>query len=302
MIKEKEVSIKIGTCNYKHYNEKYGSYKKGDIIIVEVEDLIENSVVKITAKCDICGKEKIMKYQPYNNHIKINKKYYCDKCQNKKEKTKKTNMEKYGFDYPMQRKEVMQKSKETFLERYGIENISQREDIRKIRSIRLKDEKYQNKMSDGVFLKFGIDNVSKLQSIKDKKEQTTLTNYGVTNPSQSAFLFEKSQKSGKRIKLHQETGLYYRGTYEFDFLDFCYKNNIIVEKGPSISFDYKNKKTFYHSDYYISKYNLICEIKSDYYYEKYLELNLKKEEESKHKYNFIFIINKNYTNFLKMII
>lgn len=290
--------IRIGSSNFKHYMKKYGPFRKGESFLIDIEDLIENSRTKITAICDICGKEKMLTHQTYNR-IVIDK-YYCSKC--KSIKTKETNMKKYGFDYPMQRKEVMEKSKETFLERYGIENISQREDIRKIRSERLKDENYQNKMSDGVFMKFGTDNVSKLQFIKTQKEDTLMKNYGVTNPSQSEFLFEKSQKSGKRIKLHQETGLYYRGTYELHFLDFCFKNNIIVEKGPSISFDYKNKKTFYHSDYYISKYNLICEIKSDYYYEKYLELNLKKEEESKHKYNFIFIINKNYTNFLKMII
>ena len=284
--------------NFRNYMEKYGPFKKGDSFLIEVKDLVENSTVKITAICDVCGKEKIMTYQTYRR-IVIDK-YYCSNC--KSIKTKETNIERYGFDYPMQRKEVMKKSKISLLEKYGIENISQREDIRKIRSERLKDEDYQNKMSDGVFMKFGIDNVSKLQSIKKQKEDTLMKNYGVTNPSQSAFLFEKSQKSGKKIKLHKNTNLYYRGTYELHFLDFCYKNSITVEKGPSISFEYNSKKKFYHSDYYIPKSNLICEIKSDYYYEKYLELNLKKEEESlKQKYSFIFIINKNYNNFINFI-
>jgi len=39
----------------------------------------------------------------------------------------------------------------------------------------------------------------------------------------------------------------------------------------------------------------MCHIKSSYYYDKYLELNLIKEIETKKMgYNFIFIINKNY--------
>jgi len=294
MLKEKEVKIKIGSVNYKYFYEKYGPYKKDDIIVVSVDDLMENSTVKVTAICEICGTEKIMKYQPYNNQIKKGSYYCCKDC--KMIKTKETNRNKYGFDYPMQREEVIKKSKKSLLEKYNVENISQREDIRKIRSERLKNEDYQNKMLEGVILKFGTNNVSKLQYIKDQKEQTLMLNYGVTNPSQSTFLFEKSQKSGKKIKFHQNTSLYYRGTYELHFLDFCFENKINILKGPSIIFQYKGKKKVYHSDYFIPEHNLICEIKSNYYYNKYLELNMVKREETlKMGYNFTFIIDKNYT-------
>lgn len=294
MIKENEIEIRISASNYKYYT-KYGPYKVGDTFFIDVKDLGENSTVKITTICDICEREKIMKYQPYNNQIRKDGYYTCKKC--KGEKTKKTNMERYGFEYPMQRAEVMEKSKDTLLNKYGIENISQRPDIRKIRSERLKNVDYQAKMLEGVISKFGIDNVSKIQSIQDQKEQTLMINYGVTNPSQSAFLFEKSQKSGKRIKYHKNTNLYYRGTYELHFLNYCFEKGLNVIKGPTISFNYKNKHKVYHSDFLLPDINLICEIKSSYYYEKYLELNLFKEVETKKiGYNFAFIINKNYKN------
>lgn len=299
MLKEKEVKIKIGSVNYKYFYEKYGPYKKFDLIVVSVDDLMENSTVKVTAICEICGAEKVMKYQPYNNQIKKGSYYCCKDC--RMIKIKETNKNRYNVEFPMQRKEVMEKSKQTLLEKYNIENISQREDIRKIRSERLKNEDYQNKMLEGVISKFGIDNVSKLQSIKNQKEQTLMLNYGVTNPSQSVFLFEKSQKSGKKIKFHKNTNLYYRGTYELHFLDFCFEHKIDVIKGPSITFQYKGKKKVYHSDYFIPDHNLICEIKSNYYYNKYMDLNkIKKRETIKMGYNFIFILDKNYTNFLKL--
>jgi len=293
MLKEKEIEISIGSSNYKHFYEKYGPYNKGDIILIKIEDLIKNSTVKVTTVCDVCGREKIMKYQPYNIQINKDNYYCCSKC--KSTKSKITNMKKYGAEYPMQRKDVMEKSKNTLIEKYGITNISQRKDIRKIRSERLKDPNYQIKMLDGVMFKYGIDNVSKIQSIQEQKEKTLMSNYGVRNPSQSEFLFEKSQKSGKKIKFHENTNLYYRGTYELHFLDFCFQHNINVQKGPSISFKYKEKNKVYHSDYLLPDFNLICEIKSNYYYDKYLELNLIKEKETiKTGYNFIFIIDKNY--------
>lgn len=293
MIKEKEILIKIYSANYKHYVKKYGPFKIGDIFLIDVKDLSENSAIKITAICDICETEKVIKYQPYNSQIKKYGFYCCVKC--KTIKIKKTNMKRYGVEYPMQRTEVLEKSRETLLKKYGIENISQRSDIRKIRSERLKNDNYQAKMLKGVISKFGVDNVSKIQSIKEQKEHTLMINFGVKNPSQSEFLFEKSQKSGKRIKYHENTNLYYRGTYELHFLDYCFKNGINVIKGPTIAFEYKNKNKVYHSDFLLPDINLICEIKSSYYYNKYLELNLIKEKETKKMgYNFIFVINKNY--------
>lgn len=294
MIKETEIDIKIGTLNYKHFYEKYGPFKKTDIITVKIEDVLKNSKVKVTAICDICKAEIIVSYQNYNIQSLKSNYYCCKKCKNIK--TRESNKEKYGIEHTLQRNEVKEKSKSTLMKKYNIKNISQRPDIKKIRSERLLDQNYQNNMLNGVISKFGIDNVSKLESIKCKKEQTLMLNYGVTNPSQSPILFERAQKNGKRIKFDENTKLYYRGTYELNFLNFCYKNNIKVEKGPTISFLYNNKNKVYHSDFILPEFNLICEIKSNYYYNKYLDLNLIKEIETlKQNYIFIFIIDKNYT-------
>jgi len=129
-----------------------------------------------------------------------------------------------------------------------------------------------------------------------------MRHYGVVNPSHSPELFEKAQKSGKKIKMH-ETGIMYRGTYEQNFLDFCLSNNINVLKGNSVKYKFEGKNRIYHSDFLIKEYNLICEIKSKYYYDKYYDKNIAKEKASiSEGYDFIFIIDKNYQKFIEKFI
>lgn len=46
---------------------------------------------------------------------------------------------------------------------------------------------------DGVKRKYGVDNISQLQEIKDKKAATCLSNYGVLNPQQSATIRNRTK-------------------------------------------------------------------------------------------------------------
>jgi hypothetical protein len=57
----------------------------------------------------------------------------------------------------------------------------------------------------------------------------------------------------------------------------------------------------YYPDFYIEEFNMICEIKSDYYYKLDESRNIcKKIYTEKSGYNFIFIINKNYDELKKI--
>jgi hypothetical protein len=157
-------------------------------------------------------------------------------------------------------------------------------------------------MQKGVKDKFGVDNVSSLESIKRKKSETTIKNYGVENPSQCPEIFEKAQKSGKKIKKHN-CGINYRGTYEKHFLDMCFEKNINVEKGLTIKYEFENKNKFYHSDFYLKEKNLIIEIKSDYYFNKFKNMNLmKKKFTIKSGFNYILILNKDYDEFSELYV
>ena len=88
--------------------------------------------------------------------------------------------------------------------------------------------------------------------------------------------------------------------YKINIIYFvCKKLNIIVIRGKTIKFNYKNKEKFYFSDYYLKDLNLIIEIKSSYIYELHKELNLVKQKfVLEQGYNFIFIMDKKYDEFL----
>jgi very-short-patch-repair endonuclease len=103
------------------------------------------------------------------------------------------------------------------------------------------------------------------------------------------------------MKIH-ENGIKYQGSYEKDFLDLCEKMNINVVRGKTIKFRHKNKDKIYFSDYYLNDFNLIVEVKSWYIYELHEELNLVKQKAVLEQgYNFLFIIDKKYNDFLSII-
>ena len=291
MLKYKKVEIVISASNYKKYVDKYGPFNNKEKIIIDIKDLSKNSRVRVTTICELCKSENEVYYQNYNKQIKKGGYYCCHKCSSRKQKE---SMEKNGSKYFLQEKE---KYKKIMLENYGVDNPSKIDEIKETRSKRLQNKSYQQKMLDGVKEKYNIDNVSKLEDIKTKKEETCFKNYGVRNPIQSEYIFYKSQKSGKKIKYHENTKLYYRGSYEKDFLDYCFDNGISVEKGITIEFVYNNKKKVYHSDFYIRNINTVIEIKSSYYYHKFEDLNIVKMNETINKgYNHLFIIDKNYND------
>ena len=146
---------------------------------------------------------------------------------------------------------------------------------------------------------YGFDNVSKNQDIKNKKVETCNRNYGVDNPLQNGEIFDKVQKSAHQLKEYKNYT--YRGTYELDFLK-KFSDTYKIEKAISIDYDFEGKRKKYHPDYYIPQYNLIVEIKSSYTYECEREQNeAKKEATINNGFNFIFIINKNYTELISLL-
>lgn len=284
MIIDKNIDIRTNSSNYNHYISKgYSIVKCGDIITINVLDLLISSHVKVNCKCDNCGVEKKIPYHNYNLFIKKHEFYTCYKCCNVKNIL--TCNEKYGGSY-------------SSTEKY-------RNDVNNTIS-----EKYGSKENYSIFIrdisktkcneKYGVDNVFKLNSVKEKIKSSLFKKYGVEHALQNENFFDKSQKSGFKVK--EYNGIKYQGTYELDFIKFCDKNNLEVKKHKSIKY-YQNSKTrIYFPDFYLPKYNLIIEIKSSYYYKKEENRNLLKEKYSKESgFNFLFIIDKNYNDLLKII-
>lgn len=296
MIKENVVNIKISPNIYKKYYDKYGPFNCNDIIEVYVCDLTKSSTVLVTAICRDCNIHNSVKYSNYNIQFERGGYYCCHRCS--LSKNKKTNLIKYGTECVLQNIDIISKSKKTLIDKFGVDNISKLDSVKDTRRDNFKNVIEKSKIT--WLIKYGFDNPSKSSEIKRKKEKTTFKNFGVYNPSQSPYIFEKSQISGKKIKTHI-SGILYRGSYEKDFIEFCINKNIKIEKGPTIKYYQNEKIRFYHSDFYLPEFDLICEIKSGYYYNRFIETNMLKKQFSEKYHNFIFIIDKNYSHFESII-
>lgn len=85
-------------------------------------------------------------------------------------------------------------------------------------------------------------------------------------------------------------------------LKIILKLMIIRKNAKFIDYIFNDKNKKYYPDYYLPDYNLIVEIKSKYTYECEKDQNeAKKEATLKCGYNFIFIINKDYTELLSIL-
>ena len=99
-----------------------------------------------------------------------------------------------------------------------------------------------------------------------------------------------------------EIGIKYQGSYEMDFLDLCQKMGLEVKRGKRIRYKFNKKESYYFSDFYLEKYNLIIEIKSTYIYELHKKQNIaKRKAVIKNGFKFLFIIDKKYSKLLNII-
>lgn len=334
MIIDEKILVNITRRN-KNYYKKLG-YDIPNIINTKIEiytkDLSKGSDIKVKCECDVCKNIKNVTYKKYKKSTDKYGYYSCIGCsQSKRKQTCKNN---FGVEYPFQSDEIKEKRKQTYIKNYGVENPHQNKEIKeKIKQTCLlkygvenphQNEEIKEKAKQTLLSKYGVENAFHLEYFKEKAKQTCLLKYGVEHPLQNNYIYKKIEKtclskygvrhpsqfneihikqqksSLKRIHYHNST-LYYQGTYEKDFLDKYY-NNIDIENGPTIKYNYEGDNNIYYSDFYIKSKNLIIEIKSDYYYKLHLNKNLTKQKSCiEQGYNFIFIINKDYSKLNEII-
>lgn len=177
MILTKEVEVTIVAKNINHYRKLGYNVKYFDKIIIPVEHLSPQSNKKIKVKCDVCGKEKKLKYQTYMLSVSNGGFYACsEKCA--WDKNRKTNLEKYGFKSAVGNKDIQKKLKQTCLEKYGAENVSQSDYFK---------EKYREVMLE----RYGVENGFQSEEIKEKIRKTSLEKYGCEHYRQNQEMKEK---------------------------------------------------------------------------------------------------------------
>ena len=89
MILDKEIKIPILTQKqFVYYKKDFVDLKLGEEIIIQITELTHGSNIKVNVKCDICGKEKFLKYCKYIQNTKSLTELYCccQKCANEKRK------------------------------------------------------------------------------------------------------------------------------------------------------------------------------------------------------------------------
>jgi len=274
--------FKLEETNLKKYGKKYPSQR------TEVLDKMKSTVIKKY------GVENVSQSEIFQNK-KIetnNEKFGCDwglSNENIKKKSRETCLEKYGFEYVSQVESIKNKIKETCLENWGVEYPLQCDIIKK-------------KSKKTCLEKYGCEYTSQIESAKEKRKKTFLRKYGVEHVLLNEEIYKKMIRTSFKIKYYKNTPLYYQGSYEKDFLD-KYFGEFTIMNGKTILYEQNDKKLKYYSDFYLPDYNLIVEIKSSIWYDKHIEKNLIKEKTCKEQgYQFIFIINKDYDNFNKLIL
>jgi hypothetical protein len=218
------------------------------------------------------------------SNIKIN--CLCDLCGKKRyiSYQKYRDSEKLYGGYNCQ-KCSHKKREKTSLIKYGNKNY-------------MGTESFKKKVINIINEKYGCDNIFQNEIIKDRIKEVNLQKYGVEYISQNEEIHKKIVKSSyKKNELH---GLVYQGYFEKDFIERYY-NKIKISKIDPVEY-YLDKKRIYFPDFFIEEINLIVEIKSSYTYKLHEEKNLAKMNACKNiGYNFIFIIDKNYDEFEKII-
>jgi hypothetical protein len=154
--------------------------------------------------------------------------------------------------------------------------------------------------------KRGVDNSWKDPEVRAKALNAYFERTGYHHPMQNPEIFEKQQKNAMWAHQYKDTNLIYRGSYELEFLDLYYerfKNDI--SKGPTIKYFLKSDNNWhiYHSDFFIPSLNLVIETKSfrTIQLQTQEEVDAKKEYTLKSGFNYIMILEKDYTEFNKLI-
>ena len=246
-------------------------------------------------KCVICG-------QPTNfKNITNGYFHHCSQsCAVKDEETQqkmiKTNLERLGVEHPKQSEQIKEKAKQTNLIRYGETNYSKTDESKqRIRQTKL--EKYGNegfnnyeKTKCTIQEKYNVDNVSQIEFVKEKREQTNLQRIGYKNPYQQPHIQEKARKNSgsietsnkkratyrKNIKnntekahlrrIHNKNAKYqyddiaFDSKWEYDVYKYCIEHNISIEREP-IQILFNNNTCATYPDFKID--NILVEVKGD---------------------------------------
>jgi hypothetical protein len=121
---------------------------------------------------------------------------YCKDCVLKirRVKIKKTSLEKYGYEHPLQNPKIREKQNQTNLLKYGVYNP-------------FGNILIQAKIKETNIKKYGCENPSQNPKIREKQKQTNLLKYGCINPLENIVIKEKMKQTNLK-KYGYENAMY----------------------------------------------------------------------------------------------
>lgn len=215
--------------------------------------------------------DNVMEVEEFKNKVRIfNKGLWGNNYEDQLNKFKKISLDKYGVEFPSQSEVVKERQRETMMRNYGVSHYS-------------KTDKFRHESSNRMLIN------------NPMKDPITVLKCITTS--------SKNNKWNSVCKQYKSTDLHYQSSYEYDFLELCEKLNVLnlIKKPPS--FKYLNKKSYHFPDYLFND-ELIIEIKSTWILniQGGIELiNEKRKSVEGKNYKYLLILNKEYTQFEKLI-
>lgn len=219
------------------------------------------------------------------------------KSESVKEKAKETNMLIYGSPHHIV-PSIIEKAKATNIKKYGVEHSFQAKDVKyKIKETmvqrygvehNMQMDSCKKKARTTNQLNYGADHVLQTQEGKDRRKATNIARYGVAHPLQSTAIQAKSQKTGLRYKIYTTPSGIERKIqgYEHFALDILFKemnlaeNDIHTDRITVPRINYDDNKHYYFPDIWIQSLNKLIEVKSTWTYKLHKETNDKKRDAS----------------------
>ena len=162
MLINKKYNVLITNRNITRFKDKYQVIRNEETLI-DVKDLSIGSHLDVEIICDRCSN---IFQREYKNFLTLRKKYNYDTCNKcKYEKTKLTNLEKYGVENTFQSEEKKEKIRETCIEKYGVDNPAKSQVI-KDKIIKTNLERYG--------MKYGLSNSDIRKLISETKAERGL--------------------------------------------------------------------------------------------------------------------------------
>jgi len=299
MILSKTINILITKYNIKKYITKYPNIKIDKNYDIDISEFGIGSSYIITAKCDYCGNKKEISLKNYYNNIKKQNKFACcvkcgklkgeetkleiygNKNYNNSEKAKNTMKEKYGVEHISQLSEIKKQKKDNFDQKSHSEKI--KKGIKRKRT-EIDRKKINKKRKDTLLEKYNIENISQLESIKEKKantmqkyggfafektsilheqyQQTLFENYGVNNAAQSEIIKEKMKQTNTErfnVEYASQSNTIKEKTKQTNLKKYNVENIMFSEKFRKNNFQIAQHKNYlYYIGNQISVFSCDC--------------------------------------------